>query len=225
MNLNLSGALNVFKLLTKPSLCLPHATVPTFNDLPVPLDRAFEHHGKEVEIKAVVLDKDDCFAYPETNQIHPPYVEVSFIDPDTVQERFRQLQKEYPGRKLLIVSNTAGAMSYDRDGKLATELEQTTGAVVLSHRAKKPGCNDEIMAYFQKYPETGVTHPSQVAIVGDRLMTDMMLANMMGSWGMWVKDGVAPLNRKSIFAKFEFRLAAFLMARGVKAPSPKSPFE
>lgn len=89
-------------------------------------------------------------------------------------------------------------MSYDRDGKLATELEQTTGTAVLSHRDKKPGCKDEIMAYFQKYPETGVTHPSQVAIVGDRLMTDMMLANMMGSWGMWVKDGVAPLNRKSI---------------------------
>ncbi|KAK8062345.1 HAD superfamily phosphatase [Apiospora hydei] len=214
MNLNLSGALNVFKLLTKPSLCLPHATVSTFNDIPVPLDRAFESHGKKVEIKAVVVDKDDCFAYPETNQIHPPYV-----------ERFRQLQKEYPGRKLLIVSNTAGAMSHDRDGKLATELEGTTGAVVLSHRAKKPGCKDEIMAYFQKHPETGVTHPSQVAIVGDRLMTDMMLANMMGSWGMWVKDGVAPLSRKSIFAKFEYRLAAFLMARGVKAPGPKSPFE
>ncbi|KAK8079113.1 HAD-superfamily phosphatase [Apiospora phragmitis] len=214
MNLNLSGALNVFKLLTKPSLCLPHATVSTFNDIPVPLDRAFEHHGKKAGIKAVVLDKDDCFAYPETNQIHPPYV-----------ERFRQLQKGYPGRKLLIVSNTAGATLYDRDGKLATGLEQTTGAAVLSHRAKKPGCKDEIMAYFQKHPETGVTHPSQVAIVGDRLMTDMMLANMMGSWGLWVKDGVAPLSHKSIFAKFEYRLAAFLMARGVKAPGPKSPFE
>jgi len=74
MNLNLSGALNVFKLLTKPSLCLPHATVSTFNDLPVPFERAFDKHGKKVEIKAVVLDKDDCFAYPETNQIHPPYV-------------------------------------------------------------------------------------------------------------------------------------------------------
>lgn len=138
----------------------------------------------------------------------------SVIDPDATQERFRQLQKEYPGRKLLIVSNTAGAMSHDRDGKLATELEKITGAVVLSHRSKKPGCKDEIMDYFQKYPETGVTHPSQVAIVGDRLMTDMMLANMMGSWGMWVKDGVAPLNRKSIVGHPIFSLYYILYRVG-----------
>lgn len=70
MNLNLSGFLSAFKLVAKPSLCLPHATVSTFGDLPSPLERAFE---KKCTIKAVVLDKDDCFAYPDTNQIHPPY--------------------------------------------------------------------------------------------------------------------------------------------------------
>lgn len=74
MNLNLSGVLNVFKLLARPSLCLPHATVSTFNELPVPLEKAFEGHGNKAAIKAVVLDKDDCFAYPETSQIHPPYI-------------------------------------------------------------------------------------------------------------------------------------------------------
>lgn len=54
------------------------------------------------------------------------------------------------------------------------------------------------MEYFKKHPETGVTHPSQIAVVGDRLMTDMMLANMMGGWGFWVKDGVIPLAKKSL---------------------------
>lgn len=63
---------------------------------------------------------------------------------------------------------------------------------------KKPGCGDEIMAYFKAHPEVGVTHPSQIAVVGDRLMTDMMLANMMGSWGLWIKDGVKPLSEKSV---------------------------
>jgi phosphatidylglycerophosphatase GEP4 len=74
MNLNLSGSLNVFKLIAKPSLCLPHATVSTFNDLPSPLDKAFESQGKKSNIKAVVLDKDDCFAYPHANEIYPSYV-------------------------------------------------------------------------------------------------------------------------------------------------------
>lgn len=73
MNLNLSGVLSVFKLAARPSLCLPHATVSTFNDLPSPLDRAFEAQGKKSNIKAVVLDKDDCFAYPDTNEIYPTY--------------------------------------------------------------------------------------------------------------------------------------------------------
>lgn len=69
---------------------------------------------------------------------------------------------------------------------------------VLPHQTKKPGCGPEIMEYFRQHPEIGVTRPSQIAVVGDRLSTDMMLANMMGSYGVWVKDGVVPLRQKSI---------------------------
>jgi len=74
MNLNLSASLNVFKLLANPSLCLPHATVATFNDLPIPLEKAFEKEGRrKADIRAVVLDKDDCFAYPDSNTVFGPY--------------------------------------------------------------------------------------------------------------------------------------------------------
>lgn len=73
MNLNLSASLNIFKLLAKPSLCLPHTTVATFDDLPVPLNKAFAGNDKKVDIRAVVLDKDDCFAIPDHNEVHEPY--------------------------------------------------------------------------------------------------------------------------------------------------------
>lgn len=73
MNLNLSGSLNVFKLLFKPSLCLPQHTVATFNDLPIPFEKAFEGQNRKCDIRAVVLDKDDCFAVPHTNEVHKPY--------------------------------------------------------------------------------------------------------------------------------------------------------
>lgn len=74
LNLNLSASLNVFKLIAKPSLCLPHATVLTFNDLPIPLNKVFSSNGeKKVDIKAVVLDKDDCFAIPDQNDIYDDY--------------------------------------------------------------------------------------------------------------------------------------------------------
>ena len=73
---------------------------------------------------------------------------------------------------------------------------------MLPHATKKPGCGSEIMDYFRKHPETGVTDPSQIAVVGDRLTTDMMLANMMGGWGFWIKDGVVPLKKKSIVSLY-----------------------
>ncbi|CAN8095147.1 unnamed protein product [Discula destructiva] len=214
MNLNLSASLNVFKLLANPSLCLPHATVPTFKDLPIPLDSAFQKTAGKVEIRAVVLDKDDCFAVPETSEVHKPY-----------QEHFKALKEAYPGRRLLIVSNTAGALSHDSKGELATALEESTGVTVLSHHTKKPGCGPEIMDYFRQHPEIGITSPSQIAIVGDRLSTDMMLANMMGSYGVWIKQGVVPLQQKSLFSRLEQRFGPFLLARGYIPPQPRNPFE
>ena len=74
---------------------------------------------------------------------------------------------------------------------------------MLPHSTKKPGCGPEIMEYFQKYPETGVTRPDQIAVVGDRLTTDIMMANLMGSYGVWVKDGVAPPEENSIVSMSE----------------------
>ena len=73
MNLNLSASLNVTKLFFKPSICLPHCTVPTFNDLPIPLDKGLLKNGRKTNIKAVVLDKDDCFAYPDAKEVYAAY--------------------------------------------------------------------------------------------------------------------------------------------------------
>lgn len=144
------------------------------------------------------------------------------------------------------MSNTAGALSYDKDRSLLATVEKGTGVTVLPHAIKKPGCGDEILAYFKAHPETGVTSAHEIAVVGDRLTTDMMLANTMGSWGLWVREGVVPPEKKSVvsvkmkieklnrchyvslttqFARLERRLADSLTARGYEAPLPSSPFE
>lgn len=73
MNYNVSATLNAMRLLSKPSLCLPHQTVSTFNDLPIPLDKGLQAEGRKANIKAVVLDKDDCFAYPDETAVYDPY--------------------------------------------------------------------------------------------------------------------------------------------------------
>ena len=70
--MNVSATLNAFRLLRSPSLCLPHATISTFNDLPVPLSNAFGN--VKADIRAVVLDKDNCFAVPKKNVVYKPYM-------------------------------------------------------------------------------------------------------------------------------------------------------
>ena len=73
--MNVSASLNAFKLLIKPSICIPHSTISTFNDLQIPVSKAFMplNDGNEPEIRAVVLDKDDCFAIPKETVIYKPY--------------------------------------------------------------------------------------------------------------------------------------------------------
>lgn len=112
--MNVSATLSAFRLLRDPSLCLPHHTVPTFQQLPIPLSQAFTSinkanegsaeagTGKAVDIRAVVLDKDNCFAVPGENEVYRPY-----------EEKLRELKEAYPGAKLLIVSNSAGSKYSD----------------------------------------------------------------------------------------------------------------
>ena len=69
---NLSATLNLFRILARPTLCLPQATISTFNQLPIPLNKAFGKN-KNVDIRAIVLDKDNCFAYPHSNDVYGPY--------------------------------------------------------------------------------------------------------------------------------------------------------
>lgn len=70
--LNISATVNIFRLLARPSLILPQATVSTFSHLPIPLNSAFDKY-KNADIRAVVLDKDNCFAYPKSNDIYESY--------------------------------------------------------------------------------------------------------------------------------------------------------
>ena len=75
VKMNVSGTLSFFRLFRDPSLCLPHHTVSTFNHLPIPLSRAFgkAEGEKKVDIRAVVIDKDNCFAVPKENEVYKPY--------------------------------------------------------------------------------------------------------------------------------------------------------
>lgn len=164
---NLSATLNVARLVKDPKLCLPSIRYSNFNQISFPLP---DH------IKGIVLDKDNCFAKPDDDKVWHEY--------EAQWNRMRQL---YPGKQLLIVSNSAG--TDDDHGHVQADLvERNTGVPVLHHSTKKPGCQDEIMAYFQRHQVC--QHPSQVAVIGDRLFTDIAMANTMGAYSVWLSEGV-----------------------------------
>ena len=95
----------------------------------------------------------------------------------------------YPDSAVLIVSNSAGTRD-DLGYKEARSLQDATGVQVFRHSTKKPGCAQEVLSYLTKTSKTGLSRSNQVAVVGDRLFTDVIMANMMGAWSIWVKDGV-----------------------------------
>ncbi|KAI9793836.1 MAG: hypothetical protein M1816_007088 [Peltula sp. TS41687] len=218
--MNLSATFSIFKLFRDPSLCLPHSTISNFQQLPIPVSQAFTHHhhpsrrsSRNPDIRAVVIDKDNCFARPGENEVYKPY-----------EDKLQALRNAYPGARLLIVSNSAGSSTADPTDHDASLLEQNTSITVLRHSTKKPGSHASVMKYFLANAESStVTHPSQVAVVGDRLFTDIMMANMMGAWGIWIRDGV--VEDRGLFVRAEKRLADFLLKRGYVPPVPRSPFE
>jgi len=74
--MNVPAVLGLFRVIRNPSLCLPQCTVSTFDEIPVPLSKAFTHparDGKKTDIRAIVLDKDNCFAVPKADHVYPPY--------------------------------------------------------------------------------------------------------------------------------------------------------
>lgn len=159
---NLLATLNAFRVVVSPGLTRPHLTVPAFDAvLPLPLF-----------IRGVVVDKDNCFAKDGAADVWPAY-----------RPTWERLVQTYPGR-VLIVLNLAGTRD-DQSGQ-AEELERNTGVPVLRHATKKPGCGADVVAWMRA---RGV-EPAEVAVVGDRLFTDIVMARSIGGYGVWVRDGV-----------------------------------
>lgn len=119
----------------------------------------------------------------------------------------------------MIVSNSAGTND-DIGYKQALELEANTGVKVLRHPTKKPGCHDEILQYFAKLN----VKSTEIAVIGDRLFTDILMANMMGSYGVWLRDGVE--QSQKLFPKLERNFYDYFVTNRsnnpLLPPSPKN---
>jgi phosphatidylglycerophosphatase GEP4 len=177
---NLPAArLAVSYLIHDPPSLLPHSTIPTLLSLPLPLGPSLP--TKPI-IRALVVDKDNTFCPPKSTALHPSYI-------DKLQRIRASPEFAHSDHAVLIVSNTAGSTSDPAHEAEAVLLEKETGIPVLRQHPerRKPRCGADVLAHFARHGVT--TNPAEIAVVGDRLATDILLAREMGSWSVWVRDG------------------------------------
>ncbi|KAJ2630894.1 hypothetical protein H4R22_002357 [Coemansia sp. RSA 1290] len=192
-SVNFAGLRSLWTLLGRPSLLVPDLAVRdirslSFSDL----------HSRH--IRYLVFDKDNCLTAPYVDSIHPPY-----------QKAWSHCLSVFPAQNVLIVSNSAGTPD-DRQYAAACRVEQQLGVPVLRHHEKKPRCINEILAHFGNPP------PHTVAVAGDRLATDVAMANMGGMMSIWVQNIVTSKGDNPVAAVI--RSAEHLLYRLIKPPAP-----
>ena len=177
--------LTVAYALSEPTSLLPHHTISTLLSLPLPVSTCLPlllGKGIKPTIKALVLDKDNTICPPESTYLHKTYLAK-------IEQIKSSPEFAHSPHSILVVSNTAGSSRSAEHEAEAKQLEADLGLPVLRQQPgrKKPLCGPDVLKYFS---ENGVTdNPSEIAFVGDRLTTDVLVARQVGAWSIWCRDG------------------------------------
>ncbi|KAL4909099.1 hypothetical protein BDW74DRAFT_174313 [Aspergillus multicolor] len=236
--------LAVQTLLSTPSQFLPHLTVPTITHLPESIGPLLESQyapntsqqekenggNRRISIRALVLDKDNTLCpaktttFPSHIYAHLHTLRNSPTSPFNISSA---------PNSILIVSNRAG--SHPRYESEALEIEERLAGLKipvfrlpLSPKGgvtveKKPFCGNEVLEWFR---ERGVVQRAdEIAVVGDRLGTDVLMAKEMGAWSVWCRDGVGEevtKGKRNVLEKMEVWVERYLReSRGLNAPAPR----
>ena len=174
-----------------PSSCVPHLAVPTLryvpND-PAVLSRqllaalpANQRPPKPVQIRTIVLSKDDVFAHPGFPVRIPP----------AVYNNLSKLRERY---KLLVVTDS---IMLGREDGAADQLESET--LIDTFRPedtnRKPICATEVLEWVLKHhPDT--KHPGEICVVGTIRTADVLMGSFMGAWTVLITDGLGEMGGK-----------------------------
>ncbi|OQE22973.1 hypothetical protein PENSTE_c009G05011 [Penicillium steckii] len=220
-------------LVKQPAQFLPHLTISTFTHLPEELgphlvnpekdsSRTSHEKTKIPTIRALVLDKDNTLCPPKTTTFPPRILSKLASLRQSPTSPFRQ------ANSILIVSNRAGSHpKYDHEiSSLESQLEHLSIPVfrLPAGVEKKPFCGDQVVQWFRE--REVINSPDEIAVVGDRLGTDVIMAGLMGSWSVWCKEGVFEPGEmgkpeRNILEKMEVWVEKYLSGKGYKAPTPR----
>eukprot|EP00040_Diaphanoeca_grandis_P007488 m.41110 g.41110 ORF g.41110 m.41110 type:complete len:210 (-) comp18707_c1_seq1:49-678(-) len=153
--INVGGLVSTirFVALRQRWLAIPHQRVTSVNDIDF---QSLQNAG----VTGVIFDKDNCLTIPYVDHVHAN------------SAKGLEQCKQIFGDRVVIFSNGAGSAD-DVGHAAAHELEKTIGVHVLKHNTKKPEGIEYVNEYFK-------SPPSQLAMIGDRYLTDMVFGNQNG---------------------------------------------
>ncbi|KAJ5317154.1 hypothetical protein PENANT_c029G08499 [Penicillium antarcticum] len=238
-NSNLRGFNHAVQtLLKQPTQFLPHLTISTITHLPENLGPHLVKQPptstatssltatspRTPTIRALVLDKDNTLCPAKTTTFPPQILAKLSTLRTSPTSPFNQTKNP---NSVLIVSNRAGShATFDNE---ISELEAQLAHLQIpvfrlpAGAEKKPFCGDEVVAWFR---DRGVVKDAgEIAVVGDRLGTDVLMAGMMGSWSVWCKEGVFEVGAvgkpgRNVLEKMEVWIEGALRGWGYTAPVP-----
>jgi phosphatidylglycerophosphatase GEP4 len=119
--------------------------------------------------KGAVFDKDNCLTIPYKDTLVPQ-----------LEDTWRECREAFGEGNVIIVSNSAGT-KFDAGGIQAESVSYHLSVPVLRHGTLKPGysCIASIRAYFSSLRVP--ISDDELVVVGDRIFTDVVMANRMRS--------------------------------------------
>ena len=158
-SINTKALLTLASVVRRPFLAAPHVHVQTISEV------NFQSMRDYCGIKAVIFDKDNTLTAPYATEIH-----------DDAALGLKNALDVFGHDNIAILSNSAGTKD-DKYYEDAIKIERDMGINVIRHDEKKPGGLEEVLQHFANH---GVESPSQICMVGDRLLTDIVFGNLFG---------------------------------------------
>ncbi|EUC61801.1 PGP phosphatase [Rhizoctonia solani AG-3 Rhs1AP] len=162
---NFHRSVFALRALLRPRLLVPGIKVDTIARLDFPALKRAGYTG-------VVFDRDNCLTIPHCDTLVPELTDA-----------WTRCKSTFGKDNMLIVSNSAGS-SDDPLGIQAESLAYNLQVPVFRHKYKKPACGEEIIRYFRHKQ----LQAPRLLIIGDRLLTDVLLRNLVGQGRVHMVD-------------------------------------
>lgn len=161
-SINTKALITLASVVRRPYLASPHVHVPTISDV------NYQTMRDTCGIKAIIFDKDNTLTAPYETTVH-----------DKAALGLRAALDVFGHENVAILSNSAGTKD-DEDYEDAITIERELGINVIRHDEKKPGGLQEVFKHFEGEGGERIENASQLCMVGDRLLTDVVFGNLHG---------------------------------------------